>query len=70
MPVDDVIVRMYRAILPEGQIDCQRYEKQDNGVELYSADDEFIAFVPYANLHALADTDRYTESSGDERSIM
>ncbi|WP_222918367.1 hypothetical protein [Natrinema sp. SYSU A 869] len=62
---------MYRAILPEGQIECDRYDKTENGVELYGDDDEFIAFVPYANLHALADEALYTESGGeDERSIM
>ncbi|UHQ95322.1 hypothetical protein [Haloterrigena alkaliphila] len=58
---------MYRAILPEGQIECERYDHTDNGVELYDSDDEFIAFVPYANLHALAHASIYEE---DERSIM
>ncbi|NUB93889.1 hypothetical protein HTZ84_21350 [Haloterrigena sp. SYSU A558-1] len=58
---------MYRAILPEGQIQCERYDHVDDGVELYDEDDEFIAFVPYANLHALADEGLYEE---DERSIM
>lgn len=63
-------VSMYRAILPEGQIDCDRYDHTENGVELYDEDDDFIAFVPYANLHALADQDFYTGSASDERSIM
>ncbi|WP_254768540.1 hypothetical protein [Salinilacihabitans rarus] len=58
---------MYRAILPEGQILCDRYERNDQGVELYNANDRFIAFVPYSNLHALLDEDVYSE---DERSIM
>ncbi|MDQ2052052.1 hypothetical protein RBH26_16365 [Natronolimnohabitans sp. A-GB9] len=58
---------MYRAILPEGQIECERYDHTENGVELYDDDDEFIAFVPYENLRALADASIYTE---DERSIM
>ncbi|MXV63314.1 hypothetical protein GS429_14815 [Natronorubrum sp. JWXQ-INN-674] len=61
---------MYRALLPEGQIDCERYDHTDNGVELYDENDEFIAFIPYANLHALADGDLYTESGDEERSIM
>jgi len=62
---------MYRAILPEGQIDCERYDHTENGVELYDEADEFIAFVPYANLHALADQDLYTDDRGeDQRSIM
>ncbi|WP_247004894.1 hypothetical protein [Halosolutus gelatinilyticus] len=58
---------MYRAILPEGQIACERYEHVDEGIELYTEDDQFIAFVPYANLQALASEELYTE---DERSIM
>ncbi|WP_168927132.1 hypothetical protein [Natronorubrum aibiense] len=58
---------MYRAILPEGQIACERYEHTDKGLELYDKDDEFLAFVPYANLHALADDEIY---AADERSIM
>ena len=58
---------MYRAILPEGQIQCDRYEHAEKGLELYDDDDEFLAFVPYANLHALADEELYAE---DERSIM
>ncbi|WP_226007320.1 hypothetical protein [Natrinema salinisoli] len=62
---------MYRAILPEGQIECERYDHTENGVELYGDDDAFIAFVPYENLHALADEALYTEGGGeDERSIM
>lgn len=62
---------MYRAILPEGQIECDRYDRTDNGVDLYDSDDQFIAFVPYANLHALGDEDLYTgDTTGDERSIM
>ncbi|GAB3664442.1 hypothetical protein [Halopiger thermotolerans] len=58
---------MFRAILPEGQIVCERYEQGDDGVELFDEDDDFMAFVPYANLHALVDEDAYGE---DERSIM
>ena len=58
---------MYRAILPEGQIVCERYEKLDEGLELYNEDDDFVAFVPYTNLHAVVDEDVYGE---EERSIM
>ncbi|WP_195892444.1 hypothetical protein [Halopiger goleimassiliensis] len=58
---------MFRAILPEGQILCERYDHAENGVELYDADDDFVAFVPYSNLHALVDEESYGE---DERSIM
>jgi hypothetical protein len=58
---------MFRAILPEGQINCERYEQTDDGVELYNESEEFIAFVPYTNLHALLNEDVYAEN---ERSIM
>jgi hypothetical protein len=44
---------MYRAILPEGSVDSDRYEHVEHGVELYDEDDDLLAFVPYANLEAL-----------------
>lgn len=58
---------MFRAILPEGQIICEQYDRNDEGVELYDEDEQFIAFVPYTNLHALLNEEVYAE---DERSIM
>lgn len=58
---------MFRAILPEGQIDCASYELGSEGIELYTDDEEFIAFVPYANLHALLHESVYEER---ERSVM
>ncbi|WP_255171672.1 hypothetical protein [Natrononativus amylolyticus] len=58
---------MFRAILPEGQIVCDRYEHEEEGLELYNDADEFIAFVPYSNLHALLNEDVY---ESNERSIM
>ncbi|MHC3437966.1 hypothetical protein ACYJ1Y_07610 [Natrialbaceae archaeon A-gly3] len=58
---------MFRAILPEGQIICERYEHAEKGLRLYNKGDELIAFVPYNNLHALLNEDVYAE---DERSIM
>ncbi|WP_265107795.1 hypothetical protein [Halosolutus halophilus] len=58
---------MFRAILPEGQIVCERYDQVEEGVELYDENDQFVAFVPYNNLHALVDEDTYL---GDDRSIM
>ncbi len=67
MPIEDVFSRMFRAILPEGQIVCERYDHVEKGLELYDENDEFLGFVPYANLHALVDEDVY---GGDERSIM
>lgn len=57
---------MYRAILPEGQIECERYDHAENGVELYD-DEAFVAFVPYDNLHALVDDSFYGEG---DRSVM
>ena len=59
--------RMYRAILSEGQIVCKEYDRNDEGVDLYDEDEQFIAFVPYTSLNALIDEDVYNE---DERSIM
>ncbi|SFT00839.1 hypothetical protein [Halostagnicola kamekurae] len=58
---------MFRAILPEGQVICERYDEAENGLELYDENDDFIAFVPYSNLHALLNEEVYSE---DERSIM
>ena len=58
---------MYRAILPSGDIACESYDRQDDGVEVYSADGDFIAFVPYPNLVALVDEDVDT---GEDRSAM
>jgi hypothetical protein len=44
---------MYRAILPNGSVDCERYEHAEQGVKLYDDSDELLAFVPYTNLEAL-----------------
>ncbi|WP_435344424.1 hypothetical protein [Haloarchaeobius sp. HRN-SO-5] len=45
---------MYRVVLPEGQIECERYEQTENGIECY-LDGKFAAFVPYANCYAVVD---------------
>ena len=58
---------MYRAILPDGEIECARFERADHGVELYDGNDDHVAFVPYANLIALLNTE---VERGDERSII
>lgn len=58
---------MYRAILPDGDLTCDRYEKRDQGVDLYTGDDEHLAFVPYANLIAVIN-DAVSQSS--DRSVM
>ena len=62
-----VRTRMYRAILPDTEIDCERYEETENGVELFDGDGEMLAFVPYTSLVALINDD---VDIADERSIM
>ena len=54
---------MYRAILPNGQLECEAYQRDEHGVELLSGDDELLAFVPYENLEALL-TDAATQPAG------
>jgi hypothetical protein len=58
---------MYRAILPNGQLEASEYERIDHGVELYDDAGELLAFVPYANLEALLTERAYT---GDEPGVM
>lgn len=58
---------MYRAILPNGQLEATDYERTDNGVELYNGGGELLAFVPYANLEALLTERAYT---GEEPGVM
>ena len=58
---------MYRAILPNGQLECERYERVEQGVELYDGDDELLAFVPYQSLEALLTETAYET---DEPSVM
>ena len=58
---------MYRAILPNGDIACAAYERQDEGVEVYTEGGETIAFIPYPNLVALVDED---VSVGEDRATM
>lgn len=42
---------MYKAQISDGeQIPCEDYEVDDQGVELYDENDEFLAFVPYPHL--------------------
>lgn len=57
---------MYRVLLQSGNVECERYERTEHGVELYD-DEEFVAFVPYENLLAVID-----ESRGEtvDRSIL
>ncbi|MFC7176220.1 hypothetical protein [Halosegnis marinus] len=58
---------MYRAILPNGQLEADDYERDDNGVKLYGADGGLLAFVPYENLEALLTERAY---AGDEPGVM
>ncbi len=58
---------MYRAILPDGDIECPTYEQTERGLELYTDAEELIAFVPYENLHALINEE---VQSRDDRSVM
>ncbi|ADJ15540.1 hypothetical protein [Halalkalicoccus jeotgali] len=58
---------MFRAILPEGDFDCASYEQTENGVELYTDEEELIAFVPYANLVAILNEE---VDSVDDRSVF
>ena len=58
---------MFRAILPNGQLEAETYEHVENGVELYADGGELLAFVPYANLEALLTEHAY---EGDEPSVM
>ncbi|MFB6129284.1 MAG: hypothetical protein ABEJ28_00490 [Salinigranum sp.] len=60
---------MYNVLFPEGQLECVRYDQTERGVQLYDKDDDFIAFVPYTNLHAIIDEDQATEESS-EPSVM
>jgi hypothetical protein len=46
---------MYRVLFPEGQLECADYERTENGVDLLDDAGEPVAFVPYANLHAVID---------------
>ncbi len=63
----DLSPLMFRAILPEGEFDCASYDRTEYGVELYTDEDELIAFVPYSNLVAILNEE--IESSED-RSIF
>ncbi|MEF8843314.1 MAG: hypothetical protein V5A62_17095 [Haloarculaceae archaeon] len=56
---------MYRAILPNGQIESEDYEHVENGVKLYDEGDELLAFVPYANLEALLTEAAYERDAPD-----
>lgn len=58
---------MYRAILPEGNIACARFERLEHGVEVYTESDDLKAFIPYNNLVALMNEDVEVE---ENRSIL
>lgn len=56
---------MYRAILPNGQLEAEEYEHVENGVELYDEDHEMLAFIPYTNLEALLTEAAYQRDAPD-----
>ncbi|WP_254536958.1 hypothetical protein [Halomarina litorea] len=56
---------VYRAILPDGDIECDQYEQAEFGVDLFY-EGTFVAFVPYTNLIAILDEEAIP---GDDRSI-
>lgn len=58
---------MYRVHFPDGDIQCERYEETDHGLELYNEDDEFLGFVPYGSLMVLINEE--VELTDDEPSI-
>lgn len=58
---------MFRAILHEGDFDCASYERTDHGVELYTDEEELIAFVPYTSLVAILNEE---VESAEDRSIF
>ncbi|WP_435334804.1 hypothetical protein [Haloarchaeobius sp. TZWWS8] len=45
---------MYRVLLHEGQIECDRFERTENGIDCY-IDDKLAAFVPYQNCCGVLD---------------
>lgn len=61
---------MFRVIIPEGEIECERYEPMDSGVELYTDADELIAFVPFENLHVILNDEVHEREDADEMSVM
>jgi hypothetical protein len=56
---------VYRAILPDGDVECDHYEQGEYGVDLLY-DGTFVAFVPYSNLIAILDEETIPS---DDRSI-
>lgn len=58
---------MYRAIIAEGELRCERYQMGEHGVDLFDEDGQMLAFVPYANLEALIDAETYVR---DDPSLM
>lgn len=58
---------MFRAILPNGDIACASYDRQDDGVEVYTDEGELIAFVPYTNLVAIVNEEA---DVGEDRSTF
>lgn len=58
---------MYRVVLPDGELTCAHYTHAEHGIEAFTDDETLVAFVPYANLIAIINTE---VELADERSIM
>lgn len=58
---------MFRAILPDGDVQCASYEETDRGVKLYTEGEQLVAFIPYENLVALMNEEI---NWSEDRSIM
>ncbi len=58
---------MYRAILPDGNLTSARFERSDHGVELFTKDEELLAFIPYENLIAVINDE---VERAEDRSIL
>lgn len=58
---------MYRAILPNGQLECHTYEHGEKGVQLFNERGDLLAFIPYTNLEALLTEHAYEE---DDQAVM
>lgn len=51
----------YRAVTQNRDVVCEHYSLNDHGVELYTDDETFLAFVPYENLLSILNEDAARE---------
>ncbi len=50
---------MYRVVLADGELKCDRYEMGPHGIDLFDEDGEMVAFVPYETLIAVINDETY-----------